>query len=111
MRHHGLDVDAPDCFRSLVVPRRIRYDVARMEATLKQLIHNRLDAEGADAAWRVSLLAACEVRDALDQQLGGAKPAHRSTRLSTVMPVAEPPGAYLRSIGVEGFRVSAHAAR
>jgi hypothetical protein len=103
MRHHGLDVDAPDCFRSLVVPRRIRYDVARMEATLKQLIHNRLDAEGADAAWRVSLLAACEVRDALDQQLGGAKPAHRSTWLSTVMPVAEPPGAYLRSIGVEGF--------
>jgi hypothetical protein len=67
MRHHGLDVDAPDCFRSLVVPRRIRYDVARMEATLKQLIHNRLDAEGADGA-----------------------------RLSTAMPVAEPPGAYLR---------------
>jgi hypothetical protein len=75
-----------------------------MEAALKQLIHNRLDAAGANAAWVYYVLAACEGRDALDQQLGGAKPAPRSTRLSTAMPVVEPPGAYLRSITVEGFR-------
>ena len=75
-----------------------------MDAVLKQLIHDRLDAEGADAAWVYQVLAACEGRDALDQQLGGAKPPKRSTRLSTAMPVVEPPGAYLRSITVEGFR-------
>ena len=46
-----------------------------MDAGLKQLIHDRLDAEGADAAWVYQVLAACEGRDALDQQLGGAKPA------------------------------------
>ena len=68
------------------------------------MIHDRLDAEGADAAWVYQVLAACEGRDALNQQLGGAKPAQRSTRLSTAIPVVEPPGAYLRSITVEGFR-------
>ena len=75
-----------------------------MEAVLKQLIHDPLDAESADAAWVYLVSAACEGRDALDHQLGGTKTTKRSTRLSAAMPVAEPPGAYLRSISVEGFR-------
>ena len=82
-----------------------------MDAVLKQLIHDRLDAGGADAAWVYQVLAACEGRDALDQQLGGAKPPKRSTRLSTAMPVAEPPERISGRSASKASGVSPHAAR
>lgn len=76
-----------------------------MDAALKQLILTRLDAEDTDDPWLWHVLAACEGRVALDQSLGGA--SSRPTRArgtATAEATAEPPGAYLRSISVEGFR-------
>ena len=75
-----------------------------MDRALKQLIHARLDAEGADAPWVYQVMAACEGRAALDQQLGGAGQTPRPTPATTTTATVEPPGAYLRSIAVEGFR-------
>jgi DNA repair exonuclease SbcCD ATPase subunit len=77
-----------------------------MEATLKQLIITRLDAVAGDVKWVWYILAACEGRDDLEKQLGGAgRPKARVGKIAKASgPVDEPPGAYVRSITVEGFR-------
>ena len=77
-----------------------------MEATLKQLIIARLDAVAGDVKWVWYILAACEGRDDLEKQLGGAgrpkPPTGKTPQEGAAAP--EPPGAYVRSITVEGFR-------
>ena len=77
-----------------------------MEATLKQLIITRLDAVAGDVKWVWYILAACEGRDDLEKQLGGAgRPKTRAGKTAKASAVVtEPPGAYVRSITVEGFR-------
>jgi DNA repair exonuclease SbcCD ATPase subunit len=76
-----------------------------MDATLKQLIVERLDSERTDARWVWYVLAACEGRDELQRQLGGAgRPATARVAPATPKATVEPPGAYLRTITVEGFR-------
>jgi DNA repair exonuclease SbcCD ATPase subunit len=77
-----------------------------MDGALKQLILDRLDAEAADASWIYHVMAACEGRDALEKALGGTSPKRpaRKAKPTASEPATEPPGAYLRSITVEGFR-------
>lgn len=76
-----------------------------MDAVLKQLVLERLDAdEDADGAWVWLVLAACEGREDLEKTLGGDLLRKRPRSRVPPRVAGEPPGAYLRSITVEGFR-------
>lgn len=77
-----------------------------MDPVLLRIVHERLDAANASGDWPYLVLAACEGPNALAQVLnGGRAAADAQRRLSEVLeqPV-EAPGAYLKSITVEGFR-------
>jgi DNA repair exonuclease SbcCD ATPase subunit len=76
-----------------------------MDATLKQLIVERLDSERTNARWVWYVLAACESWDDLEKQMGGAgRPVTFRVGPATPNATGEPPGAYIRAITVEGFR-------
>jgi recombinational DNA repair ATPase RecF len=74
---------------------------------ISHLILDRLIADGhGDARWADLVLAACEGAETLNTALDGAappRPAHTAPA-DGAAPQVEPPGAYLRSITVEGFR-------
>ena len=77
-----------------------------MDRVLLAIVHERLDATGASGDWPYLVLAACEGPGALGQVLGGGRAAaDTQRRLSDIVdqPV-EAPGAYLKSITIEGFR-------
>ena len=70
------------------------------------LVLDRLIADHhGDETWADLMLAACNGADALNAALDGhaaPRPAREGTQETAAVP--EPPGAYLRSITVEGFR-------
>src|SRR5688500_438775 len=76
-----------------------------MDAELLRLVEERLSACGnEDAAWAMLVLAACERPESIDKVLGGERVAKRKRPTRRARDTAEPLGAYLRSITVEGFR-------
>jgi len=78
-----------------------------MEARLRTAITERLLSEEGPGDDRVLTLvdAACEGDRALDEALGGAaRPPPVSARSAAAGTATEPPGAYLESITVAGFR-------
>lgn len=76
-----------------------------MESALLDVVFDRLVAHvGVSDEVRDIVLAACEGPDALSEQLSGEAPPRVATARSEVMDAAEPAGAYLRSVNVEGFR-------
>ena len=82
-----------------------------MDAPLLRILEERLDADAPrDAAWPMLVLAATEGSAQLERALGGDTPprarsrAARGGRRAATGTAAEPLGAYLRSITVEGFR-------
>lgn len=74
---------------------------------ISHLVLDRLITDGhGNARWADFVLAACEGAEALGTALDGAappRPAHTPPDEGGA-PTVEPPGAYLRSITVEGFR-------
>jgi len=71
---------------------------------LQQLVFDRLTADDAlDDAAADLVLAACEGPDALEDAIGGRSPERPET-LRADGPEPDPPGAYLKSIAVQGFR-------
>jgi hypothetical protein len=76
-----------------------------MDRELELIVEERLAASGdQDEPWVLLVLAALEGPESLDQVLGGgAAPRQRQAARATATD-AERPGAYLRSITVEGFR-------
>jgi recombinational DNA repair ATPase RecF len=71
---------------------------------LQQVILDRLTADDqVDDRVADLVLAACEGRDALEIAIGGEAPDRPSVSPSDA-PRPEPPGAYVKSITVEGFR-------
>lgn len=77
-----------------------------MDRVLLAIVHERLDATKASGDWPYLVLAACEGPGALGQVLGGGRAAADAQRRLTdiVHEPVEAPGAYLKSIVVEGFR-------
>ncbi|MEO6350465.1 MAG: AAA family ATPase [Candidatus Limnocylindrales bacterium] len=76
-----------------------------MDAELLRLVEERLTDSGyQNTPWAMLVLAACEGADSLDKVLGGETRRRRSKSAAKTDQNAEPPGAYLRSISVEGFR-------
>lgn len=75
-----------------------------MDSYLQQLVFDRLTADD-DLADDVAdlVLAACEGPQALDDALDGHPPAHPQN-VSADDPPPEPPGAYVKSVAVQGFR-------
>ena len=77
-----------------------------MDRALLAIVHERLDATKSSGDWPYVVLAACEGPTSLGQVLGaGRAAADTQCRLSGIVdePV-ESPGAYLKSIAVEGSR-------
>ncbi|MEZ5285547.1 MAG: ATP-binding protein [Vicinamibacterales bacterium] len=74
--------------------------------SITDTVLNRLIADDAgDAAWADLALAACDGPDALAAALDGTPPPRRAREgTAGTGERPEPPGAYLRSITVEGFR-------
>ena len=82
-----------------------------MDGPLQHLVIERLAlAEELDEAAVDLVLAACDGHEELDEALGGGG---RARTVDTVQPELEvhPPGAYLASVSVEGFRGVGPAAR
>ena len=76
-----------------------------MDPELQRLVEERLaSTEANDTTWALLVLAACEGQDTLDAVLGGKTKRPRRQSAAKAKPTQEPPGAYLRSITVEGFR-------
>lgn len=77
-----------------------------MDAELIRLVEERLTDSGyQNTEWALLVLAACEGPDSLDAVLGGQTKRRRPRSAAQRTTAAqEPPGAYLRSITVEGFR-------
>ncbi len=73
-----------------------------VKPALRQLVENRLKAEGvSQKTWAGAVLAAFESREALEDYLGGGE---ATQPISTEAPSARPAEAYLASLTVEGFR-------
>lgn len=77
-----------------------------MEAELLRIVEDRLERSGrANDAWAMLVLAACEGQESLDAVLGGkARRATSKSAPKVKRGKQEPPGAYIRSVTVEGFR-------
>jgi len=73
-----------------------------MDDAVLDLVYERLDREPIEGGAEVLVLAACHGSEALEAQLAGMSAA--PTRPAAATGTAEPPGAYLRSISVQGFR-------
>lgn len=73
-----------------------------MDAVLQDLLLERLTAGGIADDVADLVLAACQSEEGLQDVLGGSSPVRPHTDAET--DAAEPAGAYLRSITIEGFR-------
>lgn len=78
-----------------------------MESAFERLVMDRLIADGhQNAEWAWLVLAACDGSEALSAVVTGAAPPKRVPEASPAArgTAVEPPGAYLSSISVGGFR-------